>query len=33
LILVTHDKKLAEMCDREILLEAGKLASDKDIQE
>jgi putative ABC transport system ATP-binding protein len=32
LILVTHDKKLAEMCDREILLEAGKLASDKDIQ-
>jgi putative ABC transport system ATP-binding protein len=33
LILVTHDKKLAEMCDREILLEAGKLTSDKDIQE
>ena len=32
LILVTHDKKLAEMCDRKILLEAGKLASDKDIQ-
>ena len=32
LILVTHDKKLAEMCDREILLEAGKLVSDKDIQ-
>ena len=32
LILVTHDKKLAEMCDREILLEAGKLVSDKAIQ-
>jgi putative ABC transport system ATP-binding protein len=28
LVLVTHDRSLAERCDREIGLEAGRLTAD-----
>jgi putative ABC transport system ATP-binding protein len=28
LVLVTHDRSIAERCDREIELEAGKLVAD-----
>ena len=30
LILVTHEKRLAKMCDREICLDAGKLSSNSE---